>query len=132
MSGRIRTTRAGRARPQGSGFELAVWYLMRLTGLVLFVLALSHFSITHFVFDPAEQSAQWIVDNRWGDLLWRTVDWAMLTAVIFHSFMGVRTVLQDYTGGGVRTVLTMGLYVVALVLFAMGTMAVATLGFPVR
>ncbi len=132
MSGDIRTTRAGRARPGGGGFELAVWYLMRLTGLALFVLALSHFSITHFVFDPAEQTSQWIVDTRWGDLLWRTVDWLMLTAVIFHSFMGVRTVLQDYSRGGLRTVLTMSLYLVALALFAMGTMAVATLGFPVK
>ena len=32
-----RVTRAGRARPQGGGFELAIWYLMRLTGLGLFV-----------------------------------------------------------------------------------------------
>ena len=132
MSGGVRTTRAGRARPGGGGFELAVWYLMRLTGLMLFVLALSHFSITHFVFDPAEQTSQWIVDNRWGNVLWRTVDWLMLSAVIFHSFMGVRTVLQDYTSGGVRTVLTMSLYIVALILFAMGTLAVATLGFPVK
>ena len=128
----IRTTRAGRARPQGSGFELAVWYLMRLTGLGLFVLALSHFSITHFVFDPASQTSQWIVDTRWGNILWRTVDWLMLSLVIFHSFMGVRTVLQDYTHGGVRFVLTMALYLGALALFAMGTMAVATLGFPVK
>ncbi len=128
----IRTTRAGRARPQGSGFELAVWYLMRLTGLGLFVLALSHFSITHFVFDPASQTSQWIVDTRWGNILWRTVDWLMLSLVIFHSFMGVRTVLQDYTHGGVRSVLTMALYLGALALFAMGTMAVATLGSPVK
>ncbi len=132
MSGRPRTTSSGSARPQGSGFELALWYLMRLTGLALFVLALSHFSITHFVFDPAEQTAQWIVDTRWGDLLWRTVDWLMLTAVIFHAFIGVRTVVQDYTAGGTRAALTMLLYLVALVLFAMGTLAVATLGFPVK
>ena len=128
----MRVTRSGSARPQGSGFELAVWYLMRLTGLALFVLALSHFSITHFLFDPAEQTSQWIVDTRWGDLLWRTVDWLMLSTVIFHAFMGIRTVLQDYTGGGARTALTMLLYLVALALFAMGTLAVATLGFPVK
>jgi succinate dehydrogenase / fumarate reductase membrane anchor subunit len=132
MSSDPRGSRYGRVRPQGGGFELGVWYLMRLTGLALFVLALSHYSITHFVFDPSEQTAQWIVDTRWGNVLWRTVDWLMLTTVIFHSFMGVRTVLQDYTTGGVRTVLTMLLYIVALALFAMGTMAVATLGFPVK
>lgn len=125
-------TRSGRARPQRSGFELGVWYLMRLSGLALFVLALGHFSITHFVFDPANQTAQWIVDERWGSVLWRTVDWLMLTMVVLHSFMGVRTVVQDYTQGGARTALTMLLYLAGIALFLMGTIAVMTLPFPVK
>ena len=125
-------TRAGRARPQRSGFELGVWYLMRLTGLALFVLALGHFSITHFIFDPATQTAQWIVDDRWGSVLWRTVDWLMLTMVVLHSFLGVRTVVQDYTTGGARTALTMLLYLTGIALFLMGTIAVMTLPFPVK
>jgi succinate dehydrogenase / fumarate reductase membrane anchor subunit len=125
-------TRSGRARPQRSGFEMGVWYLMRLSGLALFVLALSHFSITHFIFDPATQTSQWIVDERWGSVLWRTVDWLMLAMVVLHSFMGVRTVVQDYTRGGARTVLTMLLYLTGIALFAMGTMAVMTLPFPVK
>ena len=45
------TTRSGRAKPAGGGWELAVWYLIRLSGLGLFVLALAHYTITHFVFD---------------------------------------------------------------------------------
>ena len=125
-------TRSGRAKPAGSGWELAIWYLIRLSGLGLFVLALVHFSITHFVFDVSVQEADWVLDERWSGLLWRTVDWLMLSLVIFHSFMGVRTVVGDYTRGGLRTALTMGLYGLALVLFAMGTMVVATLPFPVK
>jgi succinate dehydrogenase / fumarate reductase membrane anchor subunit len=125
-------TRAGRARPQRSGFELGVWYLMRLSGLALFVLALGHFSITHFIFDPATQTAQWIIDDRWGSVLWRTVDWLLLTMVVLHSFLGVRTVVQDYTVGGARTALTMLLYVTGIALFLMGTIAVMTLPFPVK
>jgi succinate dehydrogenase / fumarate reductase membrane anchor subunit len=131
MSGGVRTTRSGRVKPAGGGWELAIWYLIRLSGLGLFVLALAHFSITHFVFDVTVQEADWILDDRWGSLLWRTVDWLMLSMVIFHSFMGVRTVVGDYTRGGARAALTMGLYALALVLFAMGTMVVATLPFPV-
>jgi succinate dehydrogenase / fumarate reductase membrane anchor subunit len=129
--GGIRTSRSGRARPHGSGFETAVWYLMRVSGLALFVLALSHFSITHFLSDPANQSDAWVTD-RWGSLLWRTVDWLMLTMVVFHSFMGVRTVLQDYVKGGPRLLLTSILYVVGILLFLMGSIAVATLQFPVK
>jgi succinate dehydrogenase hydrophobic anchor subunit len=120
-------TRSGRTKPQGGGWELAVWYLMRLTGLGLFVTALAHFSITHFLSDPATQTAGWIEAQRWGSIAWRTVDWLMLTFVVFHAFLGVRTVVQDYTHGALRLGLTMALYGGALVLFAMGTIVVATL-----
>ena len=70
-----RATRSGSARP-GSGWELAVWYLMRLTGLGLFVTALAHFIIVHFFYDPSQQTAGWITDERWGNIAWRTADWA--------------------------------------------------------
>ena len=113
-----------RARP-GGGFELAVWYLMRLTGLGLFVLALSHFLITHVLWDPVTQDAKWI-GERWANLSVRTADWLMLAFVVFHAFMGLRIIVGDYTRGGLRTVLTMGLYLLAIVIFAMGTIALLT------
>jgi succinate dehydrogenase / fumarate reductase membrane anchor subunit len=125
-------TRSGRPRPHGSGFEMAVWYLMRLSGLALFVLALGHFSIMHFIFDPASQSSQWIIDDRWGSVLWRTVDWMLLTMVVLHAFLGVRTVLQDYIHGGARTALTLLLYLAGVALALLGTIAVMTLPFPVQ
>ena len=108
-----------RARP-GGGFELAVWYLMRLTGLGLFVLAVSHFLITHVLWDPAVQDAQWI-GERWANLSVRTADWLMLAFVIFHAFMGLRIVVGDYTRGGLRTAITMALYLLAIGLFLMGS-----------
>ena len=127
MSARV--TRAGRGKPQGSGWELAIWYLMRLTGLGLFVTALSHYLITHFIYDPAIQDADWVT-ARWSNMAWRTADWLMLTFVVFHAFMGVRIIIHDYTTGGLRTFLTMTLYLAALVLYALGTMAVVTLPLP--
>ena len=126
------TTLGGRARPKSGGYELAVWYLIRLTGLGLFVTAIGHFMITHVIFDPAEQTADWIAAERWGSIAWRTVDWLMLTFVTFHAFMGMRTVVQDYARGGVRTVLTMALYLGAFVIFAMGTIVVVTMPLPIE
>ncbi len=121
-----RITNAGRARPQGSGWELATWYLMRLTGLGLFVLALAHYIVVHFVYDPAFQDAQWVT-VRWASTAQRTIDWLMLVFVLFHAFMGVRTVIGDYTSGGLRSVLTILLYLVGLLLLAMGSIVVFTL-----
>jgi succinate dehydrogenase hydrophobic anchor subunit len=120
-----RITRAGSARPMSGGFELAVWYLMRLTALGLFVLVLAHFTIVHLIYDPAIQKADWIA-ARWSGAAWRTVDWLMLSFVVFHAFMGMRTVVQDYTTGSTRMVLTMLLYLVAFLIFAMGTIGLVT------
>lgn len=121
-----RVTRSGSARPQGGGWELAVWYGMRLSGLGLFVTALSHYLITHFLSDPSVQDAAW-VRERWGELAWRTIDWLMLAFVVFHGFMGLRIVVGDYTRGGLRTALTMALYLGAIVLFLLGTIVIVTL-----
>lgn len=122
-----RYSRVGRPRPAGRGLELAIWFLMRLTGLGLFVLALTHFLILHVLYDPAEQDATWIAQVRWSSLFWRVFDWSLLMLVLFHGFMGVRTVLVDYTSGRARRVLVLALYVVALVLFVLGTTVVTTL-----
>ena len=120
-----RITRAGSARPMSGGFELAIWYLMRLTALALFVLVLAHFTIVHLVYDPAIQNANWIA-ARWSGAAWRTVDWLMLAAVVFHAFMGMRTVVHDYTNGTTRMALTMLLYLLAFLIFAMGTIGLVT------
>jgi succinate dehydrogenase hydrophobic anchor subunit len=107
------------------GFELAVWYLMRLSALGLFVLVLAHFTIVHFIYDVAIEDANWIA-VRWSGAAWRTVDWLMLTFVVFHAFMGMRTVVHDYTKGSTRMVLTMVLYLLAFLIFAMGTIGLVT------
>jgi succinate dehydrogenase / fumarate reductase membrane anchor subunit len=117
----------GRPRPQGGGLELAIWYMMRLTGLALFVLALSHFLIVHLVVDPSQQNANWIQQVRWSSMFWRAFDWALLMTVLFHAFMGMRTVISDYANGGVRTALLMALYLTGIVLFVIGTMVVMTM-----
>ena len=122
-----RYSRIGRPKPQGGGLELAIWYMMRLTGLALFVLALSHFLIVHLVVDPSVQTASWIQEVRWSSMFWRAFDWSLLMLVLFHGFMGVRTVIADYTDGGVRTALLMALYLTGIFLFVIGTMVVMTM-----
>jgi succinate dehydrogenase / fumarate reductase membrane anchor subunit len=120
-------TRSGRARPGGGGLELAIWYLMRVTGVALFVLALTHFLIIHVIYDPAEQDASWIAQVRWSSLFWRAFDWSLLMLVLFHAFMGVRTVVVDYLQGRRRMLLLTALYLLAGALFVLGTVVVMTL-----
>jgi succinate dehydrogenase / fumarate reductase membrane anchor subunit len=122
-----RYSRSGRVKPQGSGFEVASWYLMRLSGLALFVLVLTHYLILHVIHEPAAQDADFITQMRWNNLFWRAFDWLMLMLVLFHSFMGMRTIVIDYVRGGSRTVVLSVLYLLAVALFVIGTLVVMTL-----
>jgi succinate dehydrogenase / fumarate reductase membrane anchor subunit len=118
----------GRSKPTGSGRETTIWYLVRISGVALFVLALSHFIIQHFIFDPSEQTADWIANHRWNQLIWRATDWALLMAVLIHSVLGVRTVVLDYVHGTRARILTLSaLYLLTAILFVLGTIVVATL-----
>ena len=123
----VEVGRSGRSRPQGSRRELAIWFLMRLTGLGLFVLVLSHYVILHVFHDPADQTAQWIGQFRWNSTFWRVFDWMMLTLVLFHAFMGMRVVVGDVLDGRARTIVMWVLYAIAVALFVMGTHVVVTL-----
>jgi succinate dehydrogenase / fumarate reductase membrane anchor subunit len=126
-----RYSRSGRPKPLGGGREAAIWYLMRLTGLALFVLALAHYLILHFVFDPADQDTAFIVDQRWNQLFWRAFDWTLLMLVLFHGTMGVRTVIADYVHRPrVRLASLTALALLGVLLFVLGTNVVLTLPMP--
>lgn len=120
---------SGRPRPTGSTVDLYVWYAVRLSSLALFVLALAHFAMTHFVFDPADQSAEWVRQTRWNSVALRALDWGMLMAVLVHGCLGMRTVLQDYVPSRVRSLSLGALYLLALILLVLGTQVVIALPF---
>jgi succinate dehydrogenase / fumarate reductase membrane anchor subunit len=120
-----------RRRPTGSRRELVIWYMMRVTGVMLFVLALAHFSILHFIWDPAEQTADFITNERWNQIFWRGFDWLLLMTVLFHGFLGVRTVVIDYIRRPVLREFTLILlYTIGVILFIIGTQVVMTLPMP--
>lgn len=119
--------RARQPRPTGSGRELTYWLLTRYSAVALFVLALAHFSMTHFVFDPAEQTAEWITQMRWNSLALRLLDWSMLLIVLIHSFLGMRTVVQDYLKGTAQHVVQTLLWILAAALVVLGSNVVLTL-----
>ena len=123
-------SRSGRPRPQSGGFELAAWYFMRLSGVALFVLALTHFSLQHFLSDPKDQTANWIFTQAWNSVLQRGLDWLMLVFVLAHMILGMRTVTMDYIKGGKRTLVLSALYLAGAFVFMMGTIVVFTVKLP--
>ena len=83
------------ARPAGGG-RLFYYLTVRITGLLLAILVLGHFAVTHIIADVAETGSDFIA-RRWGSPLWLLWDWAMLTAAMLHGVTGVWIVIEDYT-----------------------------------
>lgn len=118
--------RVGRERPVG-GFELWMWLFMRISGIVLLVLAVGHTLIMHLPSGGVERVDYDFVAARWASPFWRTWDWMMLTLALLHGINGLRNVTLDYVGNpGVRFTLNMVFYVLGFTLFVLGTIIVVT------
>jgi len=118
-------------RPAGSRRARAATYVtVRVTGLILAVLVLGHFAMTHVVTDVAEADAGFIAE-RWGSALWIAWDGTMLTAALVHGAAGAWIAIEDYTADRARRRRRLGLLAAATaLLLATGwaTLAVAILG----
>ena len=84
-------SRSGRVRPQGDGFETAVWYLMRLTGLGAVRARPDPLpaSCTSCTTRPSRPRA-WIAEFRWSSTSGASSTGSMLMLVLFHAFLGMR------------------------------------------
>jgi succinate dehydrogenase / fumarate reductase, membrane anchor subunit len=118
--------RGTRERPVG-GFELWSWLFMRISGLVLLILAVGHVLIMH-VFDGGVDRVDFgFVALRWQSPFWRTWDWAMLVLALLHGINGLRIIVQDYVRWpGARLAANMLFAVVGFGLFVLGTVVVFT------
>ena len=99
---------------------------MRISGLVLVFLALTHFALTHIVNDVVETDAAFVAE-RWDNPLWRLFDWSLLALALLHGLNGLRWSIDDYVGAaGVRAWVKAAVYTLSAVLFAYGTFTILT------
>lgn len=98
------------------------YVLLRVTGVVLSVLVLGHFAVTHFVTDVAHDDAAFVA-RRLTAGLWITWDTTMLAAALAHGCVGVRLALADYASRRNR-LLGRAVVGVATVLLVLGAIAI--------
>jgi succinate dehydrogenase / fumarate reductase membrane anchor subunit len=116
----------GRARPV-RGPELWWWLFMRLSGLILLVLAVGHVLIMHVVADGVDRVDFGFVALRWQSLFWRTWDWLMLSLALLHGVNGLRVIVLDYVRRpNVRAGITWFFNTVGVAAFALGTWVVVS------
>jgi succinate dehydrogenase / fumarate reductase membrane anchor subunit len=123
-TGTVRGYYTGRERPVG-GYELWAWLFMRISGILLLVLAVGHVLIMHVVGGGVGRVNFGFVALRWRHPFWRTWDWMMLSLALLHGVNGLRTVIMDYVRRPTaRFAMTWCFTVVGLVMFALGTVVV--------
>jgi succinate dehydrogenase / fumarate reductase membrane anchor subunit len=116
-----------RVKPAG-GFELTAWYFMRISGLVLILLALGHLTVVHILYNVETINYAFVAD-RWtapgSGVFWRLWDLAMINLAVLHGFNGLREILDEYIVRPGRRVWAHTLiWMAATVLIGMGSYAI--------
>jgi succinate dehydrogenase / fumarate reductase, cytochrome b subunit len=108
------------------GFDRFSWYFFRVSGLLLVILAGGHLFITHYLNVPSETTFDFVA-NRWANPLWRTFDLLLLFMALWHGLLGARTVAIDWVRrAGSRVALTSFIWVLGVILTALGTITIFT------
>ncbi|HFQ95740.1 MAG TPA: succinate dehydrogenase [Anaerolineae bacterium] len=109
------------------GFETWAWFFMRISGVVLLLIAVFHLLLMH-VYIQVENITYDVVANRWTGAwgpFWRTYDVALLIFALTHGFNGLRWVVDDYIHrAGWNVFFKALLLVIYLTVIAMGAYTV--------
>jgi succinate dehydrogenase / fumarate reductase membrane anchor subunit len=73
-----------------------IWLMVRISGLLLALLVLSHFAYTHIIYDVAQTDAHFVAENlrRPLFLVW---DGLMLWLAMGHAMAGLWIVTGEYS-----------------------------------
>jgi succinate dehydrogenase / fumarate reductase membrane anchor subunit len=114
-------SRAAVPRPTEPGRDRLWWYFMRISGLLLVLLALGHMFIMHVLVELTGGEINFaFVTSRWGSPFWRIYDLLLLLLAMVHGVRGARIVITDYTQGGLRMFLVWSLVAVTAVWLVLG------------
>ncbi len=118
--------RAGRPIPTESAFELFTWFFMRVSGVLLLILAIGHLVIMHLINNIDVINYEFVA-RRWATPFWRIYDGLMLFLALLHGMNGLRTILDDYLRpGGWRIFWMSVLYTLSFVFLLTGFIVIFT------
>jgi succinate dehydrogenase / fumarate reductase, membrane anchor subunit len=118
----------GHRMPAGSrgGFEVASWFFMRITGLVLVFLALYHLIWWNLVIGVEHIDSQ-VVAERWNNPLWRFFNVALVSFALLHGLNGARYSIEDYVRNpGWQVAVKTIVYTIVLATLVFGIYALLT------
>ena len=108
------------------GADRIVWYFLRISGLMLVVLAGLHMFITHYANVPSDTTFDFVA-GRWANPLWLAFDWLLLMAALWHGVLGLRYSITDYLRApGLRVAGMALMWVIGFVFMTIGTITIFT------
>lgn len=116
------------AGPPVGRFEMYSWLFMRVSGIVLLVMAVAHLLLMHYGIGVENLSYE-VVAARWGSPWWRLYDLFLLILALTHGMNGARILIDEYLrAGGIRLFLKIVLSLLYFVLVVMGAWVIVTFG----
>ena len=113
-------------RSSRQNFETWSWLFMRVSGIVLFFLALINFFIMHIMHDVTTTTVAFVA-ARWSNPLWRIFDWMLLALGLLHGTNGLRYIMDDYVRSPIkRVIVKVSVYGISGILFFVGTLTIVT------
>lgn len=110
-----------------TNWERGAFLFMRISGILLLMLAVGHVLIQHVLTTSTSLTLQVVADtwNSWG---WKAYDMLLLVFAITHGFNGLRNVLEDYIHNRQRVKIVNTILLVFM-LITIGWSAVAIAAF---
>ena len=106
------------------GADRLVWYFLRVSGVLLVLLAGGHLFITHYLNVPTDTVFDFVA-KRWANPLWRTFDWLLLMSALWHGVLGLRYSVTDYLRRpGWRVLGHSAIWVIGFVFTALGSITI--------
>jgi succinate dehydrogenase / fumarate reductase membrane anchor subunit len=110
--------------------ELWIWFIIRVTSVVLLLIVSWHSIAMHIQNDVSELTYDFVV-RRWSTPFWRSFDWLLLSFGLVHGTLGMRTIIQDYVRNPrLRLILQSTLVVSVTALLVLGSIVLFTLEGP--
>ena len=108
-----------------SNFERRAFLFMRVSGILLLVLAVGHMMIQHVLNSSANLTIQFVAE-RWNSWGWKVYDMLLLVFAYLHGMNGFRNVLEDYIHNrGTIKVINILLAVFAVITIVVAGIAIA-------
>ncbi len=122
---RARTSRT--PRTTRTNFEMYGWLFMRVSGILLVVLVITHLMIQLVLDGGVSKVSFAFVAGRWASPFWQAWDLIMLWLAMLHGAHGLRTIINDYAQrDGTRFWLKMLLYTATVFTVLLGTLVIFT------